>query len=80
MAGALRAFRRTLRDYLHPAQRPRSLTMLLHRAVRDPFLRKDKRNRDYPRKKQPDPPPGEPEIKTATPAQIRLARQLRRAA
>jgi IS4 transposase len=80
MAGALRAFRRTLRDYLHPAQRQRSLTMLLRHAVRDQYLRKDKTSRDYPRKKQPDPPPGEPEIKTATQEQIRLARKLRRAA
>ena len=32
MAGALRAFRRTLRDYLHPADRKRSLVMLLRRA------------------------------------------------
>lgn len=80
MAGALRAFRRTLRDYLHPAQRQRSLTMLLRRAVRDQYLRKDKTSRDYPRKKQPDPPPGEPEIKTATQPQIRLAQKLRRAA
>jgi DDE family transposase len=80
MAGALRAFRRTLRDYLHPAERKRSLAMLLRRAVRDQYPRKDKTSRDYPRKKQPDPPPGEPEIIRATPAQIRRARQLRNAA
>lgn len=80
VAGALRAFRRTLRDYLHPAQRQRSLAMLLRRALRDPYPRKDKTSRDYPRKKRPDPPPGEPEIKTATAAQIRRARELRTAA
>jgi hypothetical protein len=80
MAGALRAFRRTLRDYLHPAERKRSLAMLLRRAVRDQYPRKDKTSRDYPRKKQADPPPGEPEIKTATTAQVRRARQLRSAA
>ena len=80
MAGALRAFRRTLRDYLHPAQRTRSLAILLRRALRDPYPRKDKTSRDYPRKKRPDPPPGQPEIKTATAAQIRRARELRTAA
>jgi hypothetical protein len=80
VAGALRAFRRTLRDYLHRAQRQRSLAMLLRRALRDPYLRKDKTSRDYPRKKRPDPPPGEPEITTATAAQIRRARELRTAA
>lgn len=80
MAGALRAFRRTLRDYLHLVERKRPLAMLLRRALRDRYQRKDKTSRDYPRKKQPDPPPGEPRIKTATPAQIRLARKLRNAA
>lgn len=80
IAGALRAFRRTLRDYLHPAQRKRSLTMLLRRALRDPYPRKDKTSRDYPRKKRPDPPPGKPEIKTATASQVRHARELRKAA
>jgi hypothetical protein len=80
VAGALRAFRRTLRDYLHPAQRTRSLAMLLRRALRDPYPRKNKSSRDYPRKKRPDPPPGEPEIKIATAAQIRRARELRTAA
>jgi hypothetical protein len=76
MAGALRAFRRTLRDYMHPAERKRSLAMLLRRAVRDPYSRRNKTSRDYPRKKQPDPPPGKPEIKRATQEQIRRARQL----
>jgi Transposase DDE domain len=80
MAGALKAFRRMLRDYLHPAQRKRSLAMLLRRALRDPYPRTDKTSRDYPRKKRPDPPPGEPEIKTATAAQVRRAHQLRTAA
>jgi len=80
IAGALRAFRRTLRDYLHPAQRKRSLAMLLRRAVRDCYQRQDKTSRDYPRKKRPDPPPGAPEIRTATAAQIRRAGALRSAA
>jgi DDE family transposase len=80
LAGALRAFRRTLRDYLHPAQRKRTLAMLLRRAVRDPYPRKDKTSRNYPRKKQPDPPPGKPEIILATEMQIRRAQRLQTAA
>lgn len=80
MAGALRAFRRTLRDYLHRTERKRSLVMLLRRAVRDQYPRKDKTSRNYPRKRQPDPPPGQPKIKPATPAQIHRAHQLRNAA
>lgn len=78
-AGVLRVFRRMLRDYLHPATR-HTLTRLLHRAIRDRYPRKDKSSRDYPRKKHPDPPAGPPEIKIATAAQIRLARELRTAA
>jgi len=79
MAGVLRAFRRTLRDYLHPVGR-RSLVILLRRATRDRYPRKNKASRDYPRKKQPDPPAGPPEIKIATATQVRLARELRTAA
>jgi len=80
IAGALRAFRRMLRDYLHPTQRRHSLSALLRQALRDRYVRTNKASRDYPRKKHPDPPPGSPEIKTATAAQVRLARDLRTAA
>lgn len=80
LAGALRAFRRILRDYLHPVERQSSLKSLLRRALRDAYRRKNKASRDYPRKKQPDPPAGPPEIQTATATQIQLARELRTAA
>ena len=80
LAGALRAFRRILRDYLHPKQRKRSLAKLLRRAVRDQYQRKNKTSRDYPRKRSADPMPGKPKIKPATPAQLRLARQMKLAA
>jgi hypothetical protein len=80
MAGVLRAFRRMLRDYLHPAQRQGCLPALLRHALRDSYRRKDKTSRDYPRKKQPDPPAGPPEILTASTAQVRRARELRTAA
>jgi hypothetical protein len=75
MARVLRIFRRMLRDYLHPAGR-NNLTGLLRHAIRDRYPRKDKSSRDYPRKKRPDPPARPPEIKTATAAQLRLAREL----
>jgi hypothetical protein len=76
VAGVLRAFRRMLRDYLHPVERNGSLAALLRRALRDEYPRKNKTSRDYPRKKKPDPPAGPPDIKTATAAQVRHARGL----
>ena len=79
MAGAWRVFRRMLRDYLHPAGCS-SLVILLRRATRDRYPRKNKASRDYPRKKQPDPPASPPKIKIATATQVRLARELRTAA
>lgn len=80
VAGVLRAFRRMLRDYLHPVTRHGSLTALLRIALRDEYTRKNKASRNYPRKKQPDPPAGPPDIKTATAAQVRHAREIRNAA
>jgi Transposase DDE domain len=80
IAGVLRVFRRLLRDYLHPMQRSRSLSALLRQALCDRYPRSNKASRNYPRKKHPDPPPGPPKIKTATAAQVRLARELRAAA
>lgn len=80
LAGALRAFRRILRDYLHPVECQSSLKGLLRSALRDTYRRKNKASRDYPRKKQSDPPAGPPEIQTATATQIQLARELRTAA
>jgi hypothetical protein len=79
MAGVLRAFRRVLRDYLHPIQRGCSLARRLARAVRDTYQRKNKKSRDYPRRKHPDPPAGSPQIRKATSPQIRRARKLKAA-
>lgn len=79
IAGVLRAFRRQMRDYLHPAERGSSLSSLLRRAVRDKYARKNKSSRDYPRKTQPDPPAGPPEILNASEHQVRLALELRTA-
>lgn len=75
MAGALRAFRRTMRDYRHPTERNQTLPAMLRRALRDEYRRKNKASRDYPQKKQADAPPGPPRINTATTSQIELARE-----
>jgi hypothetical protein len=72
VARVLRAFRRAMGSVLKPG---RSLATMLSRAVIDPYTRRDKRSRGYPRKKY-DPPSGPPRIKKATPTQTRLAKQL----
>lgn len=77
LAQTLRAFRRTLRDYLHPWERGGGLRDRLRRALVDEYPRRCKANRGYPRKKQ-ETPPGSPQILNASPSQIQQARQLRR--
>lgn len=74
-AGLLRAFRRTMRDHRHPAQRGRRLCDRLRRAIIDSYARGDKASREYPRKKQ-ESPPGPPEILDATRKQIAHAESL----
>jgi Transposase DDE domain len=75
-AKVLEAFRRMLRDYLHPAERNATLGRRLRRAVIDEYARKAKDSRDYPRKKTTTPP-GPPTIVPASAKQIRLAKELR---
>lgn len=75
IAGVLRAFRRMLRDYLHPAVPEQSLCALVRRAVIDDYPRQNKASRIDTRRKY-DPPPGPPDIRRATPAQVRLAQRL----
>jgi IS4 transposase len=75
-AKLLHAFRRMMRDFLHPVDRQATLCQLLCQAVIDSYRRKNKTSRDYPRKKRPIPP-GAPIIKCATPHQIKLAKRLR---
>lgn len=76
LAGALAAFRRVARDYLHPVTPRESLRPQLRRATLDVYSRRDKTSRNYPRKKN-ERPAGIPVIKLAHPSQIQLARQLR---
>ena len=71
-AGLLLAFRRTMRDYLHPTEKGQRLCQRLRQAVIDSYVRKNKSSRNYPRKKQ-EKPPGKPTIRTATKKQVQLA-------
>jgi hypothetical protein len=75
IAGVLRAFRRMLRDYLHPAMPEKSLCELVRCAVIDDYPRRNKASRIDTRRKY-DPPPGPPDIRRATRAQMRLAKRL----
>ena len=79
MAGVLRAFRRMLRDYLHPADARQSLCALVRGAVIDDYQRRNKASRHKTRRKY-DPPPGPPKIRTASHAQAQLAKHLLTAA
>jgi IS4 transposase len=68
--GVLRAYRRPMREYKSAPDPGERLTELLNIAILDDYQRKDKRSRDYPRKKQ----------ETATrPPIIRIATRLQRA-
>jgi hypothetical protein len=72
MAGALRLVRRLIRDYLNPIPHGSTLNSRLCAALIDPYQRKNKESRDYPRKKKHEII-GIPTIETATPSQIALA-------
>lgn len=74
-AKLLLAFRRTLRDYLHPTEPGERLCERLRQAIIDPYSRKFKTSRNFPRKKQ-ERQPGPPIIIRANKAQIQLAHQL----
>jgi len=75
-ANVWRAYRRPMREYRSVPDPGERLTALLDRALIDPYERKNKASRDYPRKKH-EPGAGPPEIVKATPAQVRLASQIR---
>ena len=77
-AGVWRAYRRPMREYKSRPDRGERLTELIDRAIIDPYQRKNKTSRDYPRKKQ-EQAAGPPAILTATRAQIRLAQAVRTA-
>lgn len=74
-AKLLLAFRRTLRDYLHPTEPGGRLCERLGKAIIDPYIRKSKTSRNYPRKKQ-ERPPGPPVILRATRTQTTRAKEI----
>lgn len=76
IAQMLRAFRRMMRDYLHPSEHQLRLRERLRRALIDTYQRKNKASRDYPRKKQ-ETPPGPPRVVNASRIQVQLAQTLR---
>lgn len=76
-AQLLLAFRRTLRDYLHPTTPGERLCQRLRQAVIDSYVRKNKSSRNYPQKKR-EKPPGAPTILPATQCQVRKAAQIKR--
>jgi hypothetical protein len=75
VAGVLRAFRRMLRDYMHPARPQHSLCALVCRAIIDHYPRESKDSRVTYRRKH-EKPPGPPEILKASRPQRQLARCL----
>lgn len=75
VVSVIRAFRRTLKDYRHPAERGQNLRRQLQTAVIDSYERPNKASRNYPVKKR-EKPPGCPIINVATPQQIMRAKHL----
>ena len=76
VAKMLRAFRRTMRDYRHPAGDGWRLRRELREATIDDYTRQNKTSRNYPRKKK-ETPPGRPIINDATPKQVASAKEVR---
>lgn len=75
-AALLRAFRRTLRDYLHPTLPGDRLCQRLRQAIVDPYTRRTKQSRNHPHKKR-EHPPGPPLILIATTLQRTQATNLK---
>jgi hypothetical protein len=74
-AQLLRAFRRTLRDYLHPTEQHHRLCQRLRQAIIDPYQRQNKSSRQYPRKKK-ESVPGPPTILNAKRWQVQQAKHI----
>jgi hypothetical protein len=75
-AGVWRAYRRAMREYKSPPDPGQRLRQLIDRALIDPYKRRNKMSRDYPRKKQ-EQSAGPPTIRKATRAQVQLAIQVK---
>jgi hypothetical protein len=76
-ANVWRAYRRPMREYKSRPGPGERLSELLDRAILDPYRRKNKTSRDYPRKKQ-EQATGPPIIRKATRAQVQQAIRVKR--
>ncbi len=76
VAGVLRAYRKSLREWKSPADPGESLEELVAVAVIDGYERANKSSRDYPRKKQ-EQATGVPEVRDATESEISRAKEIR---
>ena len=76
-AGVWRAYRRPMREYKSPPDPGERMRQLIDRALIDPYKRRNKTSRDYPRKKQ-EQAAGPPILRKATRAQVQLAMQVKR--
>ena len=75
-AGIWRAYRRSMREYRSRPDPGDRMRDLIDRAIIDPYKRKNKASRDYPRKKE-EQAPGPPVILKASRAQIRVAQRVK---
>jgi hypothetical protein len=75
-AGVWRAYRRPMREYKSPPDPGERMTQMIDRAILDPYERRSKTSRDYPRKKQGQAT-GSPVLCNATRAQIQQAMQVK---
>jgi hypothetical protein len=66
-----------MRHYKSPPDPGERMRQLIDRALIDPYKRKNKSSRDYPRKKQEEAA-GPPVIRKATRAQVQQALQVKR--
>jgi hypothetical protein len=66
-----------MREYKSPPDPGERMTQLIDRAIIDPYKRRNKTSRDYPRKKQ-EQATGSPIVCRATRAQVQLAMQVKR--
>jgi hypothetical protein len=76
-AGIWRAYRRAMREYKSPPDPGERMRQLIDRAILDPYQRRNKASRDYPRKKQ-EQAAGSPILRKATRAQVQQAIQVKR--
>jgi hypothetical protein len=75
-AGVWRAYRRPMREYKSMPDPGERMRQLIDRALIDPYRRRNKTSRDYPRKKQ-EQSAGPPIVRQATRTQIRMAKEVK---